>query len=103
MITKLNKDSKVPKDRLTYFGYLNIIKPYFDTNLAKDLLLRDNMGAAKDASTLCLVVKKILEDLICTIYVCVAEHERIKENLILGDIEYGGRDPGHLFNVYEIL
>ena len=33
-----------------------------------------------------LVTKKLLEELICTLYVCVAEHEQIKELVIFGDV-----------------
>lgn len=50
-----------------------------------------------------VVTKKLLEELICTLYVCVAEHEQIKELIIFGDIEQGGSCPGNLFNIYEIL
>lgn len=44
LFARLNQDDRVPSDRLTYFGYLNIIKPYFDNALARDLLLRDSVA-----------------------------------------------------------
>ena len=71
LFNKLNNNDRdnIPKDRLTYFGYLNIIKPYFDNKLAKDLLLRDSIAMGTEID---LVVKKLLEDLICTLYACVA-------------------------------
>lgn len=87
LYARLNQDDKVPIERLTYFGYLNIIKPYFNNELARDLLLRDTIATNKEIN---IVTKKLLEDLICTLYVCVAEHERAKELIVLGDIEEGG-------------
>ena len=30
----------MPVDRLSYFGYLNAVKPYFDVCLARDVLMR---------------------------------------------------------------
>ena len=71
MFSKLNQDERVPHDRLTYFGYLNMIKPYFETGLARDLLMRDSISMGSEIN---LVTKKLLEDLLCTLYVCVAEH-----------------------------
>lgn len=54
---------------------MNIIKPYFDNKIAKDLLFRDSIAIGTEIN---LVEKKLLEDLICTLYACVAEHERAK-------------------------
>lgn len=66
---RLNQDDRVPSDRLTYFGYLNIVKPYFETSLARDLLTRDSIAMGVEVN---IVTKKLLEELICTLYVCVA-------------------------------
>lgn len=84
LFVKFNKDEKVPEGRLTYFGYLNIIKPHFNTEFARDLLSRDSRSAGNSVN---LVVKKLLEELMCTVYVCAAEHERVKELIVLGDHE----------------
>ena len=35
--------SKADQPKLTYLGYLNMLKPFFDTDLARDLLLRDSI------------------------------------------------------------
>ena len=43
MFKKFNQDDNTSTDKLTYFGYLNMIKPYFDTKAACDLLLRDSV------------------------------------------------------------
>lgn len=83
LFAKLNQDPKIPRDRLTYFGYLNIIKPYFDTQLARDLLFRDSITMGSEINS---ITKKLLEELICTLYVCVAEHEQVKELIIFGDV-----------------
>lgn len=57
LFTRLNQDDRVPSDRLTYFGYLNIVKPYFESNLARDLLMRDSISMGAEVN---LVTKKLL-------------------------------------------
>ena len=44
---------------------------------------RGQGGEGRGVSVLC---KRVFYDLLATMYVCVAEHERIKEVLILGDL-----------------
>jgi hypothetical protein len=100
LFVNLNQDDKVPTQRLTYFGYLNIIKPSFNPQYARDVLMRDSIAPGTEIN---IVTKKLMEDLLCTMYVCVAEHERVKELIILGDLEFGGLDNGTLYNIYEIL
>lgn len=90
----------MPEGRLTYFGYLSIIKPHFDSWAARDLLSRDSRSTGDTINT---IVKKILEELLCTIYIATAEHERLKELIVLGDQEEGGYDPGALYNIYELM
>ena len=38
--------------RMTYLGYLSMLKPYFDHELARDLLLRDTVAHGKERSTI---------------------------------------------------
>lgn len=42
LFKKVNGDHAKDSSRLSYFGYLNLIKPYFNEHLARDLLLRDS-------------------------------------------------------------
>lgn len=57
LFIRLNQDDRVPSERLTYFGYLNIIKPYFDSVLARDILLRDTIALGTEIN---IVAKKLL-------------------------------------------
>jgi len=50
LFKKVNGDHSKDNSRLSYFGYLNLIKPYFNEHLARDLLLRDSMSKAKKQS-----------------------------------------------------
>ncbi len=47
LFKRVNGDHAKDNTRLTYFGYLNLIKPYFNEQLARDLLLRDKYSAQK--------------------------------------------------------
>ena len=44
LFKRVNGDHSKDNTKLTYFGYLNLIKPYFNEHLARDLLLRDNLS-----------------------------------------------------------
>lgn len=37
--------------RLTYLGYLTLLKPFFDYELARDLLMRDTVSHRKNRAT----------------------------------------------------
>lgn len=43
LFKRVNGDHSKDNTKLTYFGYLNLIKPYFNEQLARDLLLRDTL------------------------------------------------------------
>lgn len=47
----MNGEHAKDSNRLTYFGYLNLIKPYFNEQLARDLLLRDSEKGKKRKKT----------------------------------------------------
>ena len=91
MFKKFNQDDSIPSDRLTYFGYLNTIKPHFNSKMASELLLRDSIVMGNEFNE---AVKKTLDELICTTYACTAEHEKVKELMIMGDIDQGGVEEG---------
>jgi ABC-type sulfate transport system substrate-binding protein len=38
--------------RMTYLSYLSMLKPYFDHELARDLLLRDTVAHGKGRGTI---------------------------------------------------
>lgn len=44
MFKKFNQDDSISSEKMTYFGYLNLIKPYFDSKAACELLLRDSVA-----------------------------------------------------------
>lgn len=43
MFKKFNHDEHVNGEKMTYFGYLNLIKPHFDSKIANELLARDTV------------------------------------------------------------
>jgi len=47
LFKKVNGDHAKDNTRLTYFGYLNLIKPYFNEQLAKDILMRDTLASQR--------------------------------------------------------
>ena len=53
-----------------------MIKPYFNKELAKDLLLRDSITHGKGIKILNKneTILKLINELISLTYVCVAEH-----------------------------
>ena len=88
LIKSFNVGEVKNSERLSYFGYhpflhryLNIIKPYFNKELVKDLLMRDTIVQGKVSKILNKNenIIKLLNELISLQYVCVAEHEQIKE------------------------
>ncbi len=44
MFKRVNGDHSKDNTKLGYFGYLNLIKPYFNEQLARDLLYRDTIS-----------------------------------------------------------
>lgn len=48
MFRKFNQDDGIPSNRLSYFGFLNMIKPQFDSRAANDLLSRDSVVAGNE-------------------------------------------------------
>lgn len=71
--------------RLTYLGYLNLLKPHFNHELARDLLLRDTItrGMAQPAEGDRLqemqeAVLLLLNELLLLHCICIAEHEDLK-------------------------
>lgn len=71
--------------RLTYLGYLNLLKPFFAVELARDLLLRNSVAhgkaAASDGSA-SEAVLLLLRELLLLNCVCAAEHEQLKAGLM---------------------
>lgn len=43
----MNSDEKANNTKLTYLGYLNLLKPCINEELARDLLLRDTLQKSR--------------------------------------------------------
>ena len=94
LLQRLN-DEKDPT-KLTYFGYLCLLKPYFSPQLANDLLNRDTLSRRSTLQPKLQQTQEslllLLNELLLLSCICIAEHEELKQMLM----------EDYMLNVMEI-
>jgi hypothetical protein len=74
----------VDKPKLTYLGYLNMLKPHFAFELGRDLLMRDTYArqASESKRETQEAVLLLLNELLLLSCICIAELEEMKVALM---------------------